>query len=369
MRLDVAAPPAPEQAAARAGGDGEPAAGPSRGRRRARWAIMIATVVTTVVFSYIALTGLDLNAAWKALQASNLWWLIPALVAFGLGNVARAMRWRSLFAPHRRPKPGTTLNAMMIGYLYNSIMPARAGEAARVVVLRQRSSAPVVEITGTVVLERVYDIVVILVIFFITEPWLPHLTWFGTAAIVALVLAGVIIAMASVLAIYGERPLRFLLRPLARFSPFLDRRLERTVSELAHGLSGLHHLRVAVEALAWTAAAWLFSILCAYLVMVAFHMHLPFAASVLVMVAIALGMILPSPPAAVGVFEGAVWIALRAYGVARSTALPYAVILHLVNLVPFLVVGAVLLHHNARRPARVRDSAPAPRSRPISSPP
>jgi uncharacterized protein (TIRG00374 family) len=355
MRLLGTAPPtAPGSAAPRSPAGADDAPPPSPARRRRKWLITVATVVTTVGFSYIALTGIDLSAAWRALRSSNLWWLVPSLVAFGLGNLARAMRWRSLFAPQRRPNLATTFNAMMIGYLYNSIMPARAGEAARVLVLRQRSSAPVVEITGTVVLERVYDVVVVLLIFFVAEPWLPHQSWFGTAAVVAIVLALAIMATASVLVIYGDRPLRLLLRPLARLFPFLDRRLERTVAELAHGLSGLHHRRVALEALAWTAAGWGFSILCAYFVTLAFHLHLPFAASVLVMVAVGLSMILPSPPAAVGIFEGATLIALRAYHVPHSTALSYAVVLHLVNLLPFLVAGVLLLHHNARHPVRGR---------------
>lgn len=116
---------------------------------------------------------------------------------------------------------------------------------------------------------------------------------------------------------------------------------------------------MALEALVWTTAAWMLSIACAYAVMVAFHLHLPFAAAVLVLVAIGLGMILPSPPAAVGVFEGATLIALRAFGLSHSTALPYALVLHLVNFVPFVVVGAWLLHYNSRHPpAAKRVAAP-----------
>jgi glycosyltransferase 2 family protein len=326
-------------------------------------AIKLATIAITVLFTYIALNGIDLKAAWRALQTCDYWWLIPALAAFGLGNVARALRWRSLFAPGRRPPRGATLDATMIGYFYNSILPARAGEAARVLVLTQRSSSPPVEITGTVVLERIYDVVAILVIFFFTERWLPRVSWFGTAAIVAVGLALAITAAATVLVIYGDRPVRVLLRPLRRFSPFTEERLERTVAELVHGLSGLHNRRVAFEALVWTIAAWMLSSVCAFFVMLAFHLGLPFGAAVLVQVAIGLAMILPSPPAAVGVFEGATLIALRAYGVPHSTALPYALVLHLVNFVPFVLAGALLLHYNARNPRRAgrvvsRTSAP-----------
>jgi glycosyltransferase 2 family protein len=69
-------------------------------------------------------------------------------------------------------------------------------------------------------------------------------------------------------------------------------------------------------------------------------------------VAVGLGMILPSAPAAVGVFETAALIALAAYGIPRTTALPYAVVLHLVNFVPFVLTGALVLHHNSRHPKR-----------------
>jgi hypothetical protein len=335
-----------------------------RGRRRlpgwpaasrSRLLINVLTIAVTVVFSYVALSGIKLGQAWHALRTSDYLWLIPALFAFGLGNVARGLRWRSLFAAGRRPPRGVVLDAMMVGYFYNSILPARAGEAARVLVLTQRSSAPPVEIVGTVVLERIYDVIAILVIFFAAEPWLPHVSWFGAAALAAIVLAGLIASAATILAVYGDRSLRLLLRPLRRFSWFSGTRLDRTVDELTHGLSGLRHGTVALEAFVWTVLAWMLSALCAYIVSVAFHLHLSFACGVLVVVAVGLGMILPSPPGAVGVFEGAALIALKAFGVPHSEALPYALVLHAVNFVPFVLVGALLLHHNARHPIKPRE--------------
>jgi uncharacterized protein (TIRG00374 family) len=323
-----------------------------RPRGRSRLWLNAATVIVTLAFSYFALSNINLSLAWHALRNSDYWWIAGALVAFGLGNLARALRWRSLFARGRRPKLGVTANAMMVGYLYNNILPARAGEAARVLVLTQRSDTAPVEIVGTVVLERLYDVLAILVVFFAAEPWLPHVSWFGAAALAAIVLAVLIALAAIVLAVFGDRPLRLLLRPLRRVPLFSGERLDRTVEELAHGLSGLRHPGLALEAFAWTIAAWLMTALSSYLVLVAFNMHLSFACGVLVAVAVGLGMILPSPPAAVGVFEGAALIALSAYHIPHSSALPYAVVLHLVNFVPFVAVGALTLHHNSRHPRR-----------------
>lgn len=266
------------------------------GRRRSRLLINAITILVTLLFSYVAFRNFKVDATWPALRASDYWWLIPALISFGLGCGGRALRWRSLFAPGRRPTRGVTRNAMMIGYFYNNILPARAGEGARILVLTRRSNAPPVEVAGTVVLERIYDLVAVLVIFFVAEPWLPHLKWFGAAAVVAIALVLAIGATASILTIYGDRPLHRLLRPLGRFSLFPQSFLDRLVSELAHGLSGLKSLPVAGEAFVWTITAWLCSMACAYFVTLAFHLALPFGAGVLVVVAVGLGMIIPHPP-------------------------------------------------------------------------
>jgi len=321
----------------------------TRVRARGRLLIALGTIAVTAVFSYIALRDIHPGRVWDALGASEWALLIPALGAFALGTLARALRWRSLFAVGRRPPLGAVVNGMTIGYLYNNILPARAGEAARVVVLRQRSDAASVEIVATVVLERAYDVAAILVIFFLAQAWLPNVSWLHAAAVVALVLAVGLVAAAAALAIFGDRPIRLLLHPLHLISVLTESRIGRAVEDVVHGLSGLRSPRIAIEAFLWTLVAWMLTALCAYFVALATHLHLGFDAAVLVVVAVGLSMILPSPPAAIGVFEGAVLIALKPYGVPRDAALSYALVLHAVNFIPFLIVGFPLLHRNSRR--------------------
>ena len=157
---------------------------------------------------------------------------------------ARAARWRSLFAPGRRPALSTISNAMMVGYLYNNILPARAGEVARVIVLAKRSDAQPVEIVGTSVLERCFDLIGIFAIFFLAQPWLPAVSWFRVAAILAVVLVLLAAVAATILVTRGERALRVVVRPLARL-PFLsNEQLERGARELTLGLSGLREPQV-----------------------------------------------------------------------------------------------------------------------------
>src|SRR5260370_1816290 len=76
----------------------------------------------------------------------------------------------------------------------------------------------------------------------------------------------------------------------------------------------------------------------------------------MVTVGVGLAMIVPVP-ASVGVFEAAALLALNAYGISNTGALPYALVLHVVNFLPFVILGGLALHFNAihlRRAARTR---------------
>jgi len=331
-----------------------PAQTPARtgGRRPGKRAIALsATLLLAGLFTYLAVRGVHWHSAWVALERCDAWWLLPATAAFAIQIVLRGMRWRSLFSPSRRPRRGPIMAATLIGYLFNNIMPARAGEAARVVALTQRSSTPAAEIVGTALVERAYDVLSILIIFFCASPWLPHESWFETAAILAAIAAVGLATVIWILAVHGDRPLRWIVRPLGRLPGLSAESVEREAATLAQGLSGLRQRRVAVEALVWSIAAWMTSALWAWFVLLAFEPSRGFGAGVLVTVVTGLSMIIPSPPAAVGVFEAAGIAALAAYHVHQSAALPYALVLHVSNFVPLVLAGALTLRYAARAPS------------------
>jgi len=349
--------PVQEDASVVVGGAPEIVVGPEPRRLGKRgWIAFVATLLLAAVFTYLAVRGVNWGKALHAIEHCDAWWLVPAMGAFAVQTVLRALRWRSLFASARRPPRGPILAATMIGYLFNNIMPARAGEVARVAALNQRTGTPASEIVGTAAVERVYDVLAVLIIFFCAAPWLPHQSWFGTAAVLAGVAAVALGAVIWVLAVHGDRPLLVLARPLSRLPGLSRDRVEREAALLAQGLSGLRQRRVAVEAMVWSLAAWMVTAVWAWFVLLAFR-PFGFGAGVLVTCVVGLSMIIPSPPAAVGVFEAAGVLALHAYGLSQTAALPPALVLHVMNFVPLVTVGALTLHTAARRPARAARSA------------
>ena len=313
-------------------------------RPRARtWLVWIGVLVSAV-FAYFAVRDAHLSEVWAALEDSDYVWLAPALAVMTVAFYIRAERWRSLFAPARRPSLRACSSALFVCYLFNNILPARAGEAARVVALKRKARASMAETTATVVVERVFDVLSLLALLFVALPWLPDLTWLRAAGVLAAVLLAALAAAVVALAVFRERPLAFAFRLLSRLPLLSEERLRHSPANFLHGLAGLRSVTTGIVAFLWTTASWLVLAVGYWLVMRAFGLGLSPMAGLLVVIAIGLAMILPSSPAALGVFEGATVLALSAYnGISDSEALSYALVLHALNVLPFFVLAPVVL--------------------------
>lgn len=319
----------------------------------ARPALAFAGLVVTFAGMYLALNDVSLPDAADALAESDLRWLVPSFAVFVAGVWLRAVRWWALFDARRRPPLREVARALLVGYFFNNILPARAGEAARVISLHARTRTSRAETLGTVVSERVFDLLALLLILFAAYPWLPPLSWLRSAAIFAAVVIVLVAALVVVLVRYEARAVHWLLSPLRRIrrDGFAER-VELAAINATRGMVAIRDPRVALGAMALTIASWVVLSLSYWILMEAFSLPLPFAAALLVTVTINMGLVLPSSPAAIGVFEAATIIALKAFDIPKAEALSYALVLHLLNLVPFLVVGAALLGPSALRRRR-----------------
>lgn len=313
-------------------------------RSARRTLLLLAGLLVTAAAMAYAIQGVALADAVDALADANLWWLVPSLVVFAGGVALRGLRWWVLFEPERRPPLWEVTRALLVGYFFNNILPLRAGEVARVISLHGRTSNSRAETVGTIVSERVFDLLALLGILFAAYPWLPPLTWIRAAAIFAGVVIVGVCVLVFVLARWDDRAIHWLLSPLRRIrrDGFAER-VELAAINATRGLVAVRNARIAVEAMVLTVASWVVLSLSYWILMQAFALDLPVSAGLLVTVTINMGLVLPSSPAALGVFEAATVIALDAFGVPPAAALSYALVLHLLNLVPFLLVGATLV--------------------------
>jgi uncharacterized membrane protein YbhN (UPF0104 family) len=156
-----------------------------------------------------------------------------------------------------------------------------------------------------------------------------------------------LLAAVALLAATRGRVPSWLLRVISHL-PFVSlARAEQASSNFLRGLAMLRSWRLATAAVSLTTASWGVLGLSAWFVMRGFDLGLSPAAGMLVMIATALAMILPSLPAAVGVFEAATLVSLDPYALPTGQALSYALVLHALNFFPYILTGFVILQSRA----------------------
>src|SRR5512138_1157186 len=133
-------------------------------------------VLISIVFIWLALRGLRLEQFWGAVKQANYIWLLPGIAVYFVGVWVRAWRWHYLLGPIKKIPTQTMFPITTIGYMGNNIYPARAGEVLRAVILKRREGVSVSASLATIVVERIFDGVVMLGFVFINLPELARLT-------------------------------------------------------------------------------------------------------------------------------------------------------------------------------------------------
>ncbi len=131
----------------------------------------MAVILLMVVLLWFSLSGLKgenkMDFIWQAWEKSNkMWLLFMALIAF-LSHAVRAERWRMLLVPSgNHIKLSSSFLSLMIGYLVNLVVP-RGGEVSRCYNLYQLEETPAEISFGTVVVERIVDVLCLLIVIII----------------------------------------------------------------------------------------------------------------------------------------------------------------------------------------------------------
>jgi uncharacterized protein (TIRG00374 family) len=297
----------------------------------------------TVLFGWLASRGVAYQEVAAIARRIDLPWLATGMLLLAVGTAAKALRWQLLFYPARSPRWLDLLSATMIGFLVNTVLPARLGELARVyLVSRTRQAAPA-HTLSTIVVERVLDSLTLLIFLVGVMPFVPmpdlirrSVLTIGPAGLLAF---GVMTAMA----LRTDRGMALFAIPLRlvpiHYRPWLTTNLQNALS----GLDALRNPRVHLAAWSWSLLIWALLGGSIYMVMLACHLAVPPATAILLMSVLNLGMIIPSSPGYVGVYHFLAVQTLEPFGVTPSLALSFAIILHLANFGSLSLGGLVCM--------------------------
>jgi len=305
----------------------------------------------------------DLSQVWREIREAKPWALALLLGITGLTYLLRALRWQFLLRPLGPTRLSQAFRTTVMGFAANTVLPLRAGEMVRPYLLARREGLSVPATITTIILERLLDLMTVLVFLGLFVVFFdPGLDRVNAAVYKSVKLGGLVGTLGSgavllVLGLNAVRPVltHRLVDACLRVVPVRFRsRLSALIYGLLDGLAVTRDLTRLAQAIALSFPLWLSIATGIWLVTVAFHMTVPFTGSFLIMALLTVGVAAPTP-GAVGGFHEAFRIGTAVfYGVDNDRAVGAAIVLHAASFIPVTLLGGLFMMQDGLNLARVR---------------
>ncbi len=318
-------------------------------------------------------------------------YIFPAIVLIFISYYIRAIRWSVLISPIKKVSVLNLFSAIMIGFMANNVLPARLGEFIRPVMIARKEKIKVSASFATVVMERAFDILGIIVIasllfsFLSLEPsqnrhvgtanyiesstvdsktvehggqinahsdsvnqkretdsqsvihqlekWSAIMAFFGICAITSLFL----------LSLYPKKAGAVFEKLLFIFPHHLRDKLVNLLHSFISGLQIFDHKTKLIWIGVLSLIIWLLNAASVYVLCYSFDIGLSFAGACFVTVCLALAVALPQAPGFIGVFHIATQKSLDVFGIGLSSAQSFAILLWAVSVIPVTIAGLLFL--------------------------
>ncbi len=306
-----------------------------------RWLLLALGLAISAGFVYLAIRGLNLAEVWGDIQTARYWWLIPGVAVYFVAVWARTWRWHYLLRPIKRIRLNELFPVVVIGYMGNNVYPFRAGEVIRAWVLERNEDVKISASLATIIVERIFDGLVMLIFVFVALPFAPIPPPFDRIVIgMTALFFGALLAF-FLLALRPALTRRLYTAVIGRLMPVETVRAF-TLTQADRFMEGLSSLRSPVDMLMTLVSSvliWLTETTKYWFVMHAFDFEVSFFVLMLMTAVVNLATTLPSSPGYVGTFDQPGIEILKVFGVVPSTAAAYTVVLHAALWLPITLLG------------------------------
>lgn len=305
-----------------------------------RWIIVLISIIVSAVFLWLALRDVPLNQVVAGIQQADFGWIVMSIIGVTGALATRAVRWRGLL-DDRIPLM-QAFHILNVTMLLNQL-PLRAGEVARSL-LATHSGVPIITAATSIVIERLIDVVTVVVLLAVATSRLPSApssvaqaaALFGVAAVIGFIVL-------VVFARYPQIAHRVLAWLEARL-PLL-KRLNGTkrLDEVLDGLRPLTRAKHAIHVTIWTIFGWAFSLFTFYALERALDIHGVdlIIGSMLGVGLAAFSIAIPVSVAAIGPFEGAVRVAGDAVGISAVASTTLGFLFHGITVLVYAFFGVI----------------------------
>jgi glycosyltransferase 2 family protein len=304
---------------------------------------LIAGVLISLAFLGLAFYQIDIHQLLTLFAQLRIGWVFLTVGLITMAYFTRSLLWFALLREHHQPNLWNLFRIITIGYLVNNLLPLKMGEILRTWLLAKREQLKMSLAIGTVVVERVIDLFALLFYFLLMMFVIPFAPW--------LKLSGLLLAgfgfLFLIMIIASYRFDQRILRIIETLLVFLPSRIRSWVSKqmsiFLEGITLMKSFTQLAMVLSLCLLTWFMWILVIYASMHAVGLSLPFRAAVFVIVVLNFGLMLPSSPGGLGVYEFMMIIALTTFGTSKELALVVGFTSHMLQYIVTLILGMIFI--------------------------
>jgi len=305
----------------------------------------------TVQGKKIVYPGVDFKEVGSAMSSANYFYILPYYIICMLVFIIRALRWGYFMEPIKKVHFSSLLSATFIGFMGNCILPARAGEVIRPVLLGMKEKVSKSACFATIVVERIFDMTTLLLFSGFILIYFPFPSDLGnigkslkTAGIGIAIMTFLLIIFLVLLKTKTELVLKIMKKVFSILPEKMSDNLIKFIGSFIDGLGILGNLKNLIISALLSICLWVVMATGFFIMLPAFGMKLPYSSGYLLTVINALGVALPSSPGFIGVYQVSIEIALKIMNVSDiSNSKSYAITIWALNMIFTISVGMVLL--------------------------
>ena len=309
---------------------------------RKYWQVWLGLFISAL-FLFLAVRNIHWPEVWSAWQDARIDLLLLSTVVLVASWGVAAIRWRLLLMPASGLRVRDAFAYITIGYLANTVLPLRLGDLARATLLGRKKDLGISRVLGSIALERVLDLLTLIVIALITALVI-DIPVAIQAAVATMAIGGLgALAFLVVLAFYQER-LHRVIAVLTKIMPHpLAEKVMTLIRNFSMGAGVLRSLGGVISVCGLSLLGWGLVGVSVLIAIQAFHLPVPWYGAFFVLIMVNLGSAIPSSPGYVGVYHYLAVFALSLWVPDRSAALAYAIGTHALNMIANAGLGSFYL--------------------------
>lgn len=273
---------------------------------------------------------------------------IPLLIAvYMLGHILRGVRWMWMLQPVKKIPVSTTTGVVLIGYMANNLLPFRLGEFVRAFLMGRISSIKNITLLSSIGAERVMDGLTLLAFLSFSLSFAPaqqaSASRISEAAALATLLFVCVASTILLMRVWPQAFRRIVKIAAGRLPNALSEKAMSVVESILESLEFVRFDWRFARILGMSLAVWLTEAAMFYLGLFAFDFPASIELALFTLAVVNLGVLIPSAPGYVGIFQLGTVAAFSVFGLSTENATVYSVVIHLCQYLPVTLTGLFLL--------------------------